>query len=61
MSKKSDRIEYQAENLTAAKVVLKRAKFTCTKCGKTKAGSAFGLRKMADGTVRNQAQCISCR
>jgi hypothetical protein len=42
-------------------VVLTNAKFLCTGCGKWKLGSEVGLRKMADGTVRNQAQCTECR
>lgn len=45
----------------ARRVVLTNAKFRCTKCKKWKAASAFGFRKMEDGTVRNQAQCSSCR
>jgi len=44
-----------------SRVVLIGAKFTCTKCKRTKAATKFGLRKMADGTVRNQAQCCKCR
>ena len=42
-------------------VVLRGARFHCTKCGKWKDGSKFGLRKMRDGTIRNQAQCNGCR
>jgi len=43
-------------------VVLINAKFLCTgPCGKWKWGSEVGLRKMGDGTVRNQAQCKECR
>ena len=43
------------------KVILSGAKFRCTGCGKWKKGSEVGLRKMADGKIRNQAQCQSCR
>ena len=44
------------------RVVLTNAKFKCTgPCGKWKSAKAFGLRKMRDGTVRNQAQCKDCR
>lgn len=43
------------------KVVITGAMFHCTKCGALKPATEFGLRLMADGVVRNQAQCISCR
>lgn len=42
-------------------VVLNNVMFQCTDCGKWKAGYAFGLRKMKDGKIRNQAQCKVCR
>lgn len=42
-------------------VVLSGARFCCTGCQEWKSGSDFGLRKMADGKIRNQAQCSSCR
>lgn len=42
-------------------VVLTNAKFQCTDCQKWKAAGEFGLRKMGDGKVRNQAQCKGCR
>ena len=44
-------------------VVILGAFFKCTKCGELKEAIHFGtkLRKMADGTYRNQAQCSSCR
>ena len=46
----------------ATGVTLNNAKFRCTKCRKWKAASDFGnLRKMRDGTIRNQSQCIDCR
>lgn len=41
--------------------------WTCTHCSQVKAGSRseliknFGLRKMSDGTVRNQSWCRECR
>lgn len=48
------------------RVILKGAKFHCTRCDEWKAASEFGLRLMpATGdqpvTVRNQSQCIPCR
>ena len=42
-------------------VILTNAKFRCTGCGKWKPASEVGLRKMASGVVRNQAQCQDCR
>src|SRR5512138_2958867 len=33
----------------------------CLKCHKMKPLSQFGLRKMADGAIRNQPWCRSCR
>lgn len=42
-------------------VVLTNAKFRCTKCRQWKPAADHGLRKMNDGTVRNQAQCADCR
>ncbi len=33
----------------------------CLKCHKTRPLSQFGLRKMADGSIRNQPWCRSCR
>jgi hypothetical protein len=44
-----------------AKVMLTNAKFQCTDCGEWKGAKHFGLRKMADGTIRNQPQCKECR
>ena len=43
------------------KVVLTNSAFQCTACGKWKPGEEFGLRKMKDGIIRNQAQCKKCR
>jgi hypothetical protein len=44
------------------KVVLTNVYFKCTgPCGKKKSASEFGLRKMRDGKIRNQAQCSECR
>ena len=43
------------------RVVLTHGRFQCTKCRRWKPAQAFGLRTMPDGTVRNQAQCKSCR
>lgn len=34
---------------------------TCPHCGKTKPLRAFGLRKMADGKIRNCPWCSACR
>jgi len=42
-------------------VVITNAKFKCTKCKKWKPAAEFGLRKMGDGKIRNQAQCTVCR
>lgn len=42
-------------------VVLKGCSAECTLCGKTKPLSEFGLRKMGNGEIRNQAQCKECR
>ena len=42
-------------------VVLIGARFECTRCGDVKPATEFGLRKTADGKVRNQAQCTECR
>lgn len=33
----------------------------CLKCRQVKPLSGFGLRKMADGAIRNQPWCRSCR
>lgn len=33
----------------------------CPKCRKTRPLSLFGLRKMADGAIRNQPWCRTCR
>jgi hypothetical protein len=33
----------------------------CLKCRKTRPLSQFGLRKMADGAIRNQPWCRTCR
>jgi hypothetical protein len=33
----------------------------CLKCHKTRPLSSFGLRKMADGAIRNQPWCRPCR
>ncbi|HEX7623192.1 MAG TPA: hypothetical protein VF400_06435 [Anaeromyxobacteraceae bacterium] len=33
----------------------------CLKCHKTRPLSQFGLRKMADGAIRNQPWCKTCR
>lgn len=43
------------------KVVLTNAMFKCTECGRWKPAAEFGLRKMGDGKIRNQAQCTACR
>lgn len=42
-------------------VVLTNARFRCTHCRQWKPAASFGLRKMNDGKVRNQAQCKECR
>jgi hypothetical protein len=33
----------------------------CLKCHKTRPLSQFGLRRMADGAIRNQPWCRACR
>jgi len=43
------------------KVILTNAKFQCTGCNDWKGAQHFGLRRMKDGTIRNQAQCNECR
>ena len=43
------------------KVVLTNVKFKCTSCEKWKSGSEIGLRKMSDGSYRNQSRCTDCR
>ncbi len=44
------------------RVVLTGARFYCGGCEKWKPASAFGkLRRMSNGTVRNQTRCIPCR
>jgi len=53
--------EIHAATGKASGVILAGAKFTCTKCKKTKDASDFGMRKMANGEIRNQAQCKTCR
>jgi len=57
--KQVERAETTVEH--SAGVVLTNARFKCTHCGQWKPGSHFGLRKMPDGKVRNQAQCQGCR
>jgi len=56
---KAERIGTTVEH--SAGVVLTNARFRCTHCGQWKPASMFGLRKMADGLIRNQAQCKPCR
>lgn len=34
---------------------------TCSKCGERKVLDEFGLRKMPDGSIRNQPRCRACR
>jgi hypothetical protein len=45
----------------AGKVALTNAQFQCTDCQKWKPAEDFGLRRMKDGIIRNQAQCKKCR
>jgi len=45
----------------AGKVALTNAQFQCTACGHLKPAENFGLRRMKDGIIRNQAQCKKCR
>ncbi len=33
----------------------------CPRCRKSKPLRDFGLRRMADGRIRNQPQCVKCR
>lgn len=51
----------EGTNVLITKVVITGAMFHCTKCGALKSASEFGLRMTADGVVRNQAQCSTCR
>jgi hypothetical protein len=44
-----------------AGIVLTNVAFRCTDCRKWKAAKRFGLRRTADGVIRNQAQCSACR
>ena len=56
--------EFSAGQLSREKIVLP---WTCPHCNQVEAGSRselikyFGLRKMSDGTVRNQSWCRECR
>lgn len=43
------------------KVILTNVQFKCTDCKRWKGGDQFGLRKMANGEIRNQPQCKVCR
>jgi hypothetical protein len=56
---RSSRVELRGEGITG--VVLVGAMFHCTNCEALMPADQFGLRFMGDGTVRNQAQCASCR
>ena len=42
-------------------IILSGASFECTSCKDVKPASAFGLRQMPDGVIRNQSQCLDCR
>ena len=42
-------------------VVLTNTSCTCPRCGETKPASDFGLRRMSDGSIRNQSWCKVCR
>ena len=53
-----DSLRYESNGTV---VVLRGAHFTCTECEQAKAASEFGLRRMSNGIIRNQAQCIACR
>jgi len=53
-----DALRYESNGTV---VVLHGAQFTCTACQNTKPASEFGLRRMSNGIIRNQAQCIPCR
>lgn len=53
-----DRVEYENQS---SRVILLGSYFKCTYCNCLRPGSEFGLRKMQDGSIRNQAQCSSCR
>ena len=56
----SSRVELMAE-VGIRGVVLTGAMFHCSNCGALKPADHFGLRMMAGGVVRNQAQCGPCR
>lgn len=49
------------DRVAIGNVILSGAKFQCTKCLLWKPASAFGLRRMGNGTIRNQPQCMTCR
>jgi hypothetical protein len=42
-------------------VILIGCQFLCTACEQWKPGGEFGLRRMQDGSIRNQPQCKPCR
>jgi hypothetical protein len=60
MRYKSQKLTIKNENkihvTDAGEITLK-----CPACGKRKPLTAFGLRQMKDGSVRNQPWCRECR
>jgi hypothetical protein len=56
-----DSCHFIPENGEVTGIILSGASFECTGCKKSKPASVFGLRRMPDGIIRNQSQCLECR